>query len=58
MKLQKFFVTQILREIKVGESRDSKFAIFTHLEALNFDLYELYHFLKAAIYQIYKIQCP
>ena len=54
MKLQKFFVTQILREIKVGESRDSKFAIFTHLEALNFDFYGFLQFLKAEIYQINK----
>ena len=43
-KLQNFSVTQILREIKVGKSRVSKSAILTHLEALNFDLYEFLHF--------------
>ena len=34
-KLQ-FSVSQILREIKVGDFRGPKSAIFTHLEALNF----------------------
>ena len=47
---------QILREIKVGESRVSKSAILTHLESLNFDSYEILHFLKAEIDQINKIQ--
>ena len=55
-KLQNFFVTQILRKIKVGESRHSKSAILRHLEALNFDFNEFLHFLKAEIYQIDKIQ--
>ena len=38
----KFFQTvqqQILREIKVGESRVSKYVILTHLEAVNFDFF-------------------
>ena len=46
-KLQNFSVTQILREIKVGEFRDSKSTILTHLVALNFDFYEFLHFVKA-----------
>ena len=45
-KLQNFSDTQILREIKVGESRCLKFTIFTHLEALNFDFYEFLHLLE------------
>ena len=35
-KFQDFSVTQILREIKVGESRSSKTAIFATCKALNF----------------------
>jgi len=38
-KLQNFFVTQNLREIKDGENGDSKYAILAHLEALNFGFY-------------------
>ena len=53
-----FFITQILRKIKFGDSRSAKSAIFTHLEALNFDFYEFFHFFKAEIYQINKIQSP
>ena len=41
------FFSQILRDINVGECRSAKFAILTHLEALNFDCYEFLHFLKA-----------
>ena len=40
----------ILREINFGDSRSAKYAIVTHLEALNID------FLKAEIHQINKIQ--
>ena len=43
-KLQDFSVSQILREIKVGGSRDSKSAILTHLETLKFNFYEILHF--------------
>ena len=46
-KFHDFPITQFLREIKVGESRVSKSAISTHLEALNFDFCEFLHFLKA-----------
>ena len=38
-KLQNLSVTHILREIKVGKSRDSKSVILNHLDALNFDIY-------------------
>ena len=51
-----FSVTQILREIKVGMSRVTKFAILTFFEDQNFDFYEFLHFLKAEIYQISKLQ--
>ena len=57
-KLQDFSVTQILREIKVGQSRNTKSAILTHLETLNFNFYEILHFLEAEINQINKIQSP
>ena len=42
-----FPITQILREIKFGDSRSAKSAILTHLEALNWDFYDFLHFLKA-----------
>ena len=45
-KFHDFPITQILREIKFEDSRSAKSAIFTHLEALNFDLYEFLHFLQ------------
>ena len=41
-----FSIAQILREIKFGDSGSAKFAIFTYLEALNFDFYALLHFLR------------
>ena len=57
-KFHDFSITQILREIKFGDSRSAKSGIFTHLEALNFDFRNFLHFLKAVIYQIDKIQSP
>ena len=57
-KLQDFHVTQILREINFGDSRSTKAAILTHLEALNFASYEFLHFLKAEIYLISEFQSP
>ena len=51
-----FTISQILREIIFGDYRSAKSAILTHLETLNFDIYEFLHFLKADIYQISKIQ--
>ena len=47
-----FSITQILREINLGDCRSAKSAISTHLEALNLDFYEFLHFLKAKICQI------
>ena len=40
MKFHDFLITQILREINFGGSRNTKSAILTHLEALNFHFYE------------------
>ena len=42
-KFQDFSITQILREIKYGDSKNAKSAILAHLEALNFDFYEYSH---------------
>ena len=42
-----FPITQILREINFRGSRSAKCAILTHIEALNFHLYEFWHFLKS-----------
>ena len=42
-KFHDFSVTQILREIKYGASKNAKSAILAHLEALNFDFYEYSH---------------
>jgi len=57
-KFHNISITQILRDINLGDSRGAKFAILTHLEALNLDFYEFLHFMNAEIYQIYKIQRP
>ena len=42
----------ILREINFEHSEGAKFAILSHLEALNFYFYVFLHFLKAEIDQI------
>ena len=39
VEISKFSVTQILREIKIGESRVTKSAILTYSEALNFHFF-------------------
>ena len=57
-KFHDFYIIQILREIKFEDSQSAKSAILPHLEALNFDYYEFWHFLNAAIYQINKILSP
>ena len=57
-KFHNFSITQILREINFGDFRSEKSAILPHLEALNFDFYELLHFMKVEINQINKIQSP
>ena len=38
-KFHDFSIAQILREINFGDCRSAKSAILTHLEALNFDLF-------------------
>ena len=53
---QDFSITDILREINFKDSRSAKSAILTHLEALNFNLYEFLHFLKTEIYLLNTIQ--
>ena len=57
-KFHGFSATQILREINFEDSRSSKSAILTHLEDLDFDIYEFVHFLEAEIYQINNFQSP
>ena len=57
-KIGDFFVNHVLREINFEDSRSAKYAILTHLEALNFDFYAILHFLKAEFFQIYQIQSP
>ena len=49
-KFHDFYVTHILREIKVGWFRGSKSAILTQLGALNFDFYKFLHLLKFTIF--------
>ena len=44
--LSTFAGTQFLREIKVNVSKFLKYAILTHLGALNFGIYDFLHFLK------------
>ena len=57
-KFHDFSIPQILHEIYLWDSRSEKSAILTHLEALNFDLYDFLHFLKAEIDQMNKIYNP
>ena len=54
-KFLDFSISQILREINLGDSRSAKSAILTHLEAMNF---EFLHFLKAETHQIRKYLSP
>ena len=50
-KFQDFSVIPYLCEINFEDTCNAKSAIFTHLEALNYDFYEYLHFLKAEIDQ-------
>ena len=50
-KFHDFSITQILREINFGDSESARSAIFTHSEALNFDFFEFFNFLKAESYE-------
>ena len=56
-KFHDFSITQILREISFEDFTSAKSAILAHLGALDFDIYEVLHFLKAETYQINKIHC-
>ena len=55
-EFQNFSVTQILREIKIGEFETSKIAILLYSEVLNFDFYEFLLFVKAKFDQKIKMQ--
>ena len=57
-KFHDFSITQILREITLGDSRSAKCAILTHSEPLNFYLFEFLLFLKAKNYQMMQIDSP
>ena len=48
-------MAKILREINFGDYRIAKLAIFTHLEALNFDFYPFLSFLKSELYVCTKL---
>ena len=50
-KFHEFSTIQILREINFEDFRSAESTILTHLVPLNFDFYELLHFLKAEIDQ-------
>ena len=41
-KFHYFSITKILRKINFGDFRSAKSAILTHLEALNFEVYEFF----------------
>ena len=58
MEFSEFFVTHISGEIYFDIYRSSKTALFGFLEALNFDFYEFWHFLKAEMYPIQKLSAP
>ena len=55
-KFHVFSITQILREINLGDFTSAKFAILSYLGSMNFRFYQYLQFLKAEIYQINKIQ--
>ena len=57
-KFHDFSITQILREINFGDSKNAICPILTHLVAFNFDSHDFLHFWKAEIDQINNIQPP
>ena len=57
-KFHDFCIIQILCEINFEDSWRAKSAILSHLEALNFDILLILHFLKAEIYQMNKNHSP
>ena len=54
-KFHDFSITQILREINFGDCRGAKSVILVHSQALNFDFYQILHFLKAELAEFYQI---
>ena len=50
-KFHYFSITQLLREIKLDDFKCPKTAILTHLEALNLDFNDVFHFLKSEIHE-------
>ena len=55
-KILYFSITYILREINFGDSRSTKCAIFTHLEALNFDFWYISALKNCSQFNRIKIQ--
>ena len=55
-KFQNFSVSQILREIKVGQPEASQMVILKYLEALNFMFDKFLHLEKAEIDQKSKLR--
>ena len=57
-KFQDFAITQILREIKFGDSRSAKSTILTHLEAIDFEFrtFSWLQFIKLAKFRASKGQ--
>ena len=49
VKISLIFITQILREINLWDSRSAKSAILTHLMALNCNSYEFMQFQRLKI---------
>ena len=52
VKISWFFYHSVFTWNQFWKSRSAKSAFLTHLEVLNFALYEILHFFKAEIYQI------
>ena len=57
-KFQEFPTTQILREIKVAQTRVSQSAILTRLGAMNFDFSSIFAFSEGCNLPKSKIQNP
>ena len=55
-KFHDFFITQILREINLGDSTSAKSAISTHSDSLYFAFYEIMHFLRVKITKLTKFR--
>ena len=57
-KFDYFSITQILREINLGDCRSAKSAVQTHSEDLNFGIYEFLHFLRLKLTKSTKFRTP